>query len=214
MSNALAYYGAALRRAAAGEATVLHLVDPRAARPVRELVPGDWCAGPRPGDRGVLARCTGPSLDVGCGPGRLAAALATAGVPALGIDVSAEAVRQARHRGAPARRADVFGPVPEAGTWRHVLLVDGNVGIGGDPHRLLNRCRELLAAGGDILVELDPPGAGSWRGEVVLRHRGRTSRPFPWAVLAADDLGALAERVALSVLESWMEARRWFARLA
>jgi SAM-dependent methyltransferase len=214
MTNALAYYGAALRRAAAGEAAVLHLVDPYAARPVRELVPGDWCAGARPGDRGVLTRCTGPSLDVGCGPGRLAAALATAGVPALGIDISAEAIRQARRRGAPARRADIFGPVPDAGAWRHLLLVDGNVGIGGDPYRLLRRCRELLATGGDILVELDPPGTGSWRGEVVLRHRGRTSRPFPWAALAADDLTALTQRAALTVLESWMEAHRWFARLA
>jgi hypothetical protein len=102
----------------------------------------------------------------------------------------------------------------ERGAWRHVLLADGNIGIGGDPHRLLTRCTRLLAPGGDILVELDPPGAGSWRGAVTLHHDGRHSSPFPWAAVAADDLHTIAEQAALTLLESWTEARRWFARLA
>jgi SAM-dependent methyltransferase len=215
----LVHYGAALRRAAAGRPTDLHLVDPSAARPPRRLVLAEWCGAPRPGDFGLLARCgsapgVGGTLDVGCGPGRLTAALASAGVPALGIDVCPEAISQARRRGAPARLVDVFGAVPDnARGWRHVLLADGNIGIGGDPRRLLTRCRELLAPGGDILLELDPPGSGSWRGLAALRHGRRTSHPFPWAALAADDLPALADEAALAVRETWREARRWFARI-
>jgi SAM-dependent methyltransferase len=213
MTTALAHYGAALREAAAGHPAPLHLVDPDACRPVRRLAPGDWCADRTPGDDGLLDRCIGPTLDVGCGPGRLVAALTAMGVTALGVDVSAEAVRQARRRGAPALRGCVFAPVEGEGGWRHVLLADGNIGIGGDPERLLRRCRQLLAAGGDILVEVDPPGAGSWRGQVALRHRERTSSPFPWAAVAADDLERVARVAALRVLERWTEARRCFARL-
>jgi hypothetical protein len=108
----------------------------------------------------------------------------------------------------------VFSPLPGEGTWRHILLADGNIGIGGDPARLLARCRDLLAPGGDILVELDPPGTGSWQGPVALCHDGRTGPLFPWAAVAADDLDALAHHTALSVLEQWTEARRCFARLA
>jgi SAM-dependent methyltransferase len=213
MSNALAYYGAALRRAAAGQGGDLHLVADVRTGWLRRLALSDWSAPLCPGDTGLLARCVGATLDVGCGPGRLAAALAGAGCQVMGIDVSAEAVRQARRRGAPARRADVFERLPGEGRWRHVLLADGNVGIGGDPVRLLRRCRQLLCSGGDVVLELDPPGSGSWQAPVRLRHRGRISDAFPWAAVAADDLRRYADAAGTRVVESWTEEARWFARL-
>jgi SAM-dependent methyltransferase len=208
----LALYGSALRRAATGAPAALHLVDPSGR--TRRLDPAHWCGSLRAGDAGLLARCAGPTLDAGCGPGRLTAALTAAGLPALGVDISAEAVRQARGRGARALRGCLLGPLPGEGRWRHVLLVDGNIGIGGDPVRLLRRCHALLAPGGDVLVELDPPGAPGWRGEARVRVGGRTSAPFPWAVVPADDLAALAARTALRLVETWTEARRWFARVS
>ena len=214
ISTALAHYGAALRQAAAGHPIHLHLVDPTATRPPRRLALDEWCGAHRPGDGGLLARCSGPTLDVGCGPGRLVAALAAAGLPTLGVDISAEAVRQARRRGAPAQRTCVFTPIAGEGAWQHLMLADGNIGIGGDPQRLLRRCRELLAPQGDILVEVDPPGTGSWRGQVALRHQDRTSHPFPWAAVDADDLDTLARDTSLRILERWTEARRWFARMS
>ncbi len=33
-------------------------------------------------------------------------------------------------------RRDVFGPLPGARTWGHVLLADGNIGIGGVPETM------------------------------------------------------------------------------
>jgi hypothetical protein len=129
------------------------------------------------------------------------------------VDISAEAIRQARRRGAPAERADVFARVLGEGHWQHVLLVDGNIGIGGDPNRLLRRCAELLAPDGNLIVELDPPGAPSWIGDVRLRHRGRTSDRFPWAAVGIDDLDELAGSAACAVVEAWQHAQRWFARL-
>ena len=83
--------------------------------------------------------CTGPTIDLGCGPGRLVARLVERGVPALGVDQSATAVGLARRSGAPALRRDVFEPLPGTGRWQTVLLADGNVGLGGDPWRVLRR---------------------------------------------------------------------------
>ncbi|MDI5941832.1 methyltransferase domain-containing protein, partial [Micromonospora sp. DH15] len=77
--------------------------------------PTVWCRDATAGDSALLARCTGPTLDVGCGPGRLTGALIAAGRPALGIDISATAVRLARGRGAVALQRDVFDPVPGTG---------------------------------------------------------------------------------------------------
>jgi SAM-dependent methyltransferase len=216
----LTCYSAALRRTAAGRPVRLRLVAAGARRSARWVEPARWVGDLCAGDHGVLDRCVGPSLDVGCGPGRLAAALTGRGVPAVGIDISTEAVRLARRRGATAHRMDVFSgaaerlsvPSRRAG-WRHALLIDGNIGIGGNPPRLLRRCARLLRAGGDILVELDPPGSGTWRGPVVLVGDGRASWPFPWAAVAVDDLERLARRAALPVRETWTEAGRWFARI-
>jgi SAM-dependent methyltransferase len=171
-----------------------------------------WCRRRVPGDAGLLDRCGGPTLDVGCGPGRLAAALLRRGVPALGIDISATAVRLARRRGAIALRRDVFGGTPGAGRWRHLLLADGNIGIGGDPARLLARCRELIAADGEVHVELHPPGVPSWAGRATLRSAD-ASAPIRWAVVAADDVAAPAVRAGLRVAETWTETGRWFATL-
>lgn len=209
----LAVYAAALRRAAAGARSELTAVDTRER--VRAYQPGAWCGDLRDGDAGLLARCAGPTLDVGCGPGRLAGTLAARGQPALGIDVSPEAVRLARRRGVRALRRDVFGRLPDEGCWQRVLLVDGSIGIHGDPARLLRRCRDLAAPDGEILVELDPPGARSWAGQIRIRVAGGAlSAPFPWAYLSADDLGWLAGAAGVRVRERWTEAGRWFASLA
>jgi SAM-dependent methyltransferase len=177
---------------------------------VHRFEPAQWCRDAIPGDRALLEPCTGPTLDVGCGPGRLAAALAAAGTPALGIDVSPAAVRLARSRGATALCRDVFGPLPGAGRWRHLLLADGNVGIGGDPARLLARCRSLLGPGGRVHAELASPGTASWSG-----HTAVTGSParLPWAVLATGDLAAPAAAAGLRILGVRTEEGRWFATL-
>lgn len=75
----------------------------------------NWLGGRRADrqfDRAVLALCHGPTIDLGCGPGRLVADLIRRGVPALGVDQSATAVELARRSGAPALRRDVFDPLP------------------------------------------------------------------------------------------------------
>jgi SAM-dependent methyltransferase len=133
-------------------------------------------------DRALLARVDGPTVDLGCGPGRLTAAVIRAGFPALGVDISPSAVRLARRRGASALAQCLFDPVPGEGTWTHVLLADGNIGIGGDPRRLLRRAATLLVPGGAIHVELDRPEHHP--GRMILRLSAPPDLPavaLPWA---------------------------------
>jgi Methyltransferase domain len=151
-----------------------------------------WCRDHLAGDATLLDRCVGSVLDVGCGPGRLTAALNTRGNRALGIDTSAAAVRLARRRGANAVRRDVFDPVPGNGRWRHVLLADGNIGIGGDPLRLLRRCRELLEPGGHLHAEVTAPGGG--RPMVRDPDAELTPEPFRGARRIIDPGAALLRR--------------------
>jgi SAM-dependent methyltransferase len=212
MTPPLAVYGAALRRAAAGGRGGVALVDAE-GESLAWLDASLWVGELIAGDHGLLDRCAGPTLDVGCGPGRLTEALRRADVPVLGVDVSPEAVRQARRRGAPALRADVFDPLPGEGTWRTILLADGNIGIGGDPTRLLRRCADLLDPAGAVLAEVRPPGERGWRATVALRDATRQSTAFPWATVGAYEIHHLADRATLRVGHLWTEAGRWFALL-
>ncbi|MFI7080055.1 methyltransferase domain-containing protein [Micromonospora sp. NPDC049903] len=209
--NAVAVFDTAIDRAAAGIPagfTARH-----ASGAVYRFDPAAWCRDVIAGDDTLIAACTSHTLDVGCGPGRLTSALVDAGRTALGIDLSASAVRLARRRGAPALRRDVFGPVPGTGRWRHLLLADGNIGIGGDPPRLLHRCRHLLAADGRLHVELAPAGTPAWAGTAQVQSPHSDDRALRWACVPLDDLPGLADATAMRVVHTWTEAGRWFATL-
>jgi SAM-dependent methyltransferase len=169
---------------------------------------------PRTGDDSVVGRCRESTLDVGCGPGRFTQALAAAGVRALGIDISPHAVRLARQRGVYAVLQDVFSRTPNLGQWDHVLLMDGNIGIGGDASVLLGRCRELLRHGGSIIVETGPPGTGSRRVVLQLVHADTSSRPFRWLLSDAAGIKSVAAEVGLIPTDEWAVAGRWFLELS
>jgi SAM-dependent methyltransferase len=173
---------------------------------------GDWRQ-LRPGDASLIERCGGPTLDVGSGPGRLTVALAERGVPALGIDVTPQAVQLAQSAGALTLQRDVFSPVPGAGRWMIVLLADGSIGIGGDPVALLSRVAELLAPRGQALVEVEPPGRELRRGCVRLRHGQQAGEWFPWAYVGVDQLAGIATEAGLSRGETWSCDGRWFVTL-
>jgi SAM-dependent methyltransferase len=171
-----------------------------------------WCT-PRPGDDELLAAAGGSVLDIGCGPGRLTAALTRQGRVALGIDISAGAVRLTRASGAAALHRSVFARLPGTGRWQTALLADGNIGIGGDPVRLLARTRDLLAADGTALVELDQQGTGR---TVVVRLEndvGDTSGWFRWAHVGPLGLEALAFRAGMRTERIWSAQGRWFAEV-
>lgn len=124
---------------------------------VLRLEVGRYAGRADPADRALLEHCTGPTLDIGCGPGRLAAELAGRGVPALGVDVTPVALLLARASGATVLGRSVFDRLPAEGRWPHALLIDGNIGISGDPRALLERVKELLLpTGATLTVETTP----------------------------------------------------------
>jgi SAM-dependent methyltransferase len=164
-------------------------------------------------DERLLRSVSGPVLDVGCGPGRHLHALAGRGVFALGVDLSPMAVGLAREGGARAMVGSIFDDVPGAGSWRTALLLDGNIGIGGAPGRLLTRLHGLLSAGGEVLVELDPPHARTARLAARLETTGGASAWFGWARVAYPDIELIASVAGFDVLDGHSRAGRWFARL-
>jgi SAM-dependent methyltransferase len=174
-----------------------------------------WLAPPSAADRRVLDRAVGPVLDVGCGPGRHALALARRAGAAVGVDIAPAAIRRARDRGARVLLASVFDPLPGVGQWQTALLLDGNIGIGGRPVPLLGRVSSLLAPGGRILCELGPPGSATRCELIALEDAdGVRSTWFAWARVSVDGLPPMAERARLEIDEIWESGSRWFAQLS
>ena len=204
--GALAPYEFSLR-----EASPLAVIDERGL--LREFDVARWLSPVDEVDETVLVRCRGPVLDVGCGPGRFVAALAERGIASLGLDIADTAVALTRELGVAALRRSVFDPAPAEGRWPTVLLMDGNVGIGGDPRRLLRRVRALLAPGGRAMVEV----AESDTDQVLsLRFsRGGTAigPEFPWAVVGLPALRRMAGDCGYSFEESWFAGGRTFVSL-
>lgn len=165
-------------------------------------------------DRHLLDHCTGPTLDIGCGPGRLAAELARRGVPALGVDITPVALLLARASGATVLGRSVFDRLPAEGRWPHALLIDGNIGISGDPAALLERIRALLLpVGATLMVETTAH-------ETDERHRlrpaGPTAHPgpaIPWARIGPRALRTLAEPLGYRVTDDRLLGGRRFLQL-
>lgn len=203
-ASAAAMFDAAL---AAGGQTPLTLRTRTWARP---LPLSRWCGSADEADSAVLDRYVAALpgdarvLDLGCGPGRHTGHRTFAGLQVLGVDSSPTAVALTRRRGALAVRADALGPLPGSGHgWDGVVLLDGNIGIGGDPLLLLCRVRDLLGPQGSVLVELDGSGCSD-RCRAVLDDGARTSRPFPWSRLSGGpELDAALYAADLRQTDSW-----------
>ncbi|MDA0184420.1 class I SAM-dependent methyltransferase [Solirubrobacter phytolaccae] len=184
----------------------------RAADGGLEVLPLDrWLAPADATDDAILQDLRAPVLDLGCGPGRHLARLRELGKDGLGVDLSTVAVAFARERGATAITGSLWDAVP--GTYRTILLLDGNIGIGGAPILLLKRAAELLRDDGEIVVETDPPGMPTRRVRMRIEAPGMVSEWFRWARVGADDAAAIAERAGLHVTDRRELSGRTFVTL-
>jgi SAM-dependent methyltransferase len=172
-----------------------------------------WCSEADAADREVLRRCEGAVLDVGCGPGRLVAALSARGWRALGIDVSEAAVAHTVRLGGQALRRSVFEPLPGEGRWNTALLIDGNVGIGGNPHALLRRMSQLLAPDGLLIAETVPVDVDERVQVHVADGRGASGTAFPWARVGTPALLRHARRAGWRPDGQWTAGGRSFLAL-
>lgn len=173
-----------------------------------------WRGAADDADERLLDRCAGATLDIGCGPGRLAAALAARGQPVLGVDVAAAAVESTTALGAAALHRSVFDALPGEGRWDTALLADGNLGIGGDASGLLQRVHELLRPGGRLLVEPEPVEV-----DEVLELQLRTaddalvSGSFSWARVGPTAAACRARSAGYVLEERWETGGRVFLSL-
>jgi SAM-dependent methyltransferase len=180
----------------------------------RGLLPVDsWLRDADAFDHELLALCHGPTVDIGCGPGRMAHALARRGRAVLGIDVVPEAVAISLRRGVSALLRDVFGPIPGEGRWETALLADGNIGIGGDPVALLERTRDLVTPGGRVVVEVAPPGTGVVTRHISIETEVGRSDVFPWTQVGSDAIEAVARAAGLRLRSQRRFGDRWCAVL-
>jgi SAM-dependent methyltransferase len=207
-------YARALRTSSAD---VLYLQELRHDAPhaTAEMDFARWNGAADDVDLRLLSSVLGPVLDVGCGPGRMVRAALGLGLEVLGVDVSPTAVELARAAGLPVFEGSVFGALPNEKSWQTILLVDGNIGIGGNVDALLARCEELLAPTGEIVIELhtDDDLDRTYTGRLVDLHGG-TSEIFPWAEIGLAGISRRAAPLGLGVVQAWSADERSFCRLA
>ena len=172
-----------------------------------------WIQPPDAEELALLEALPAPVLDIGCGPGRHVAALHERGVQALGLDVAKAALVLARERGAPIFEGSVFYPVPDTGRWGSALLLDGNVGIGGDPAALLRRVHQLVRPGGQVLVEVDADCVGVEHTTVRLETDDAVSAWFPWTRVGLSGVVSLAGRTGFTASPVPVSGSRLFGTL-
>lgn len=112
---------------------------------------------------------SGPVLDLGCGAGRASLYLEERGLSVTAVDASPGAVEVCRRRGVKdVRLADLNDPPADA-AWAAILLLCGNLGLGGswDGNRQLLARLAAIAQPGAILIgdSVTPDGPP----EVLLR---------------------------------------------
>jgi SAM-dependent methyltransferase len=184
---------------------------------VLELPAHRWVAPADPVEEELLARVRGPVLDVGCGPGRHLVALRERGVFALGIDVSPSFVAIARSCHVNVLERSVFDAIPGAGRWAAALLLDGNVGIGGDPVALLARLAALLRPDARVIVEHEADDYSDGGGHDVRLVRAETENAtgpwFRWTTVGPTRLEAAARSSGWRVHERHDPGDRCFAEL-
>ena len=135
----------------------------------------------------------GPVLDLGAGAGRASLYLHERGLPVTAVDASPGAVEVCRRRGVgDVRLGDVNDP-PADQRWAGVLLLCGNLGLGGSwegNRRLLARLAGLAAPGAVLVGDSVTPD-GPARVVLRIRYRNLVTPWWPQYNIPAERMAAL-----------------------
>jgi SAM-dependent methyltransferase len=150
--------------------------------PTQHLPAGYFFRGPSDMDavdRTALEAARGRVLDVGAGAGAHSLPLVQAGLDVTAIEILPELVQILRDRGVRARRASVWSFRPRR-PFDTVLALMNGTSLAGTMTRLgalLERLRELIASGGQLLIDstdLETPEL-----QYQLVYEGEKGPPFP-----------------------------------
>jgi SAM-dependent methyltransferase len=121
----------------------------------------------------------GPVLDLGAGAGRAALYFQERGMAVTAVDASPGAVEVCRRRGVADVRIGDAGDPPRDQSWGAVLLLCGNLGLGGSwegSRQLLARLAGLVRPGAVLVGDSVTPG-GSPQVDLRIRYKGLIT---PW----------------------------------
>jgi len=137
----------------------------------------------------------GPVLDLGAGAGRASLYLQERGLRVTAVDASPGAAEVCRRRGvADVRLGDVNDP-PADQPWAGVLLLSGNLGLGGSwegNRRLLARLAELVVPGAVLVGDSVTP-TGPARVVLRIRYRHLVTPWWPQYNVPAAQMAALVD---------------------
>ena len=161
-----------------------------------------------PWERELLALVTaGPVLDLGAGAGRAALHLQAQGLEVTAVEVSPAAAEVCRRRGLRDVREGDLNEPPSDRAWKAVLLLCGNLGLGGSwegNRQLLRRLAEVAA---DDAVLIGDSVTVEGRTELGLRivYDGLATPWWRQRNVRADEVPALVEGTGW-VLERHLDA--------
>jgi SAM-dependent methyltransferase len=137
----------------------------------------------------------GPVLDLGAGAGRAGLYLQERGLHVTAVEASPGAAEVCCRRGvADVRLGDVNDP-PADRPWGTVLLLCGNLGLGGSwegNRRLLARLAELVTPGAVLVGDSVTP-EGSPQVALRIRYRGLVTPWWPQYNIPAGQMAALVD---------------------
>ena len=138
----------------------------------------------------VLSRSPRTVLDIGCGEGWLARALADHGVRAIGVDVVPALIEQARKAGGGEFRVSSYEDIAAGDLDVTVDVVVANFSLIGKEsvEGIMRRAPSLLDAGGSLVIQTlhpvascgDESYADGWRQGSWAGFSAEFSDPAPW----------------------------------
>lgn len=145
-------------------------------------------------DRELLSAIeAGPVLDLGCGAGRASLYLQARGFEVTAVDASPGAVEVCRRRGVSDVRLGDLNDPPADKRWASILLLCGNLGLGGSwdgNRRLLARLAELSSDDAVLIGDSVTPSGEPEIG-LRIRYRGQATPWWRQYNIPADRVGGL-----------------------